>query len=391
MKEPTDSIPVNHPQVVRIALRALIFRARKANLLAPLPALFICWIVWDKVPGQVIALWLVVNAIPDLVSLLLCTYLIRKPPPDHRLIFWHRWQIAIRAVQGLSWGSTAVFFHVPGPEAFTNDLSILVVLLGTAAIGTINMAPSMLTQASFTIGILGVPLVAYLGFGDMSHLKFAVGIAIGMLILLQFGYDASRQYQEGVRELVRNQQLSQTLADLSATDALTGIANRRRFDEAFGIEWARAVRHGGKVAIIMADVDLFKKYNDQYGHQAGDECLVKVAKVLSDNTQRPFELAARYGGEEFVILLPQCDLQEAAKTAEKIRVGIESLGLPHEQSPLGFVSASFGVAANAPELCATPDALLHVADTALYQAKHAGRNRVVCSNGLVHMEEGLSV
>ena len=380
MAEQANPVPANHPSVVRISLRALIVRARTANLLAPLPAFLMGWIVWGVVPGQLIAVWLLLNTMPDLVSALLCTYLIRRPPPDDRLEYWHRWEIGLRTLQGFSWGTAAVVFHAPGPNAFTNDLSILVILLGTAAIATINMAPSLLTQSGFTLGILSVPMVAYLSFGDLPHLKFAVGIAIAIVLLLQFGYDACKQYQSGVRELVRSQQLSQKLAELSVTDHLTGIANRRRFDEALANEWARALRQSGLVALIMLDVDFFKKYNDRYGHQAGDECLTKVAEVLKRSARRAYELVARYGGEEFVVLQARCSLEEAAAVAEAVRSGVEGLSLPHADSPFGVVTVSVGVVVSAAERTATADTLLHAADAALYEAKHTGRNRVFCSS-----------
>jgi diguanylate cyclase (GGDEF)-like protein len=376
-----NPIAATHLQVERIALGTLFERARNANMLAPLPALLLAWIVSSEVPLRTIAIWLILNALPDLVSYWMCTALVRKPPPDERLQFWHRWQIGLRTLQGLSWGSSAVLFHVAGPGAVTNDLSILVVLLATAAIATINMAPSLFVQSGFTVGILSVPLLTYLSYGDLQHVKFAVGIGVAMLALLQFGYDAAKNFRDGARELVRSQQLSKELEELSVTDSLTGLANRRKLAETLQSECARAMRQSTSVSVVMVDVDLFKKYNDFYGHQAGDLCLQKIAAVLQRTARRAGELAARYGGEEFVVLRANCSQEEAAALAEAVRAEIEALALPHPSSASGIVTASFGVAAGIPQRDATGDALIRSADNALFEAKRAGRNRVRLGGG----------
>ncbi len=381
MSDLGNPIAASHLQVERIALGTLFERARNANMLAPLPALLLAWIVSSEVPLRTIAIWLILNGLPDLVSYWMCTALVRKPPPDERLQFWHRWQIGLRTLQGLSWGSTALLFHAAGPGAVTNDLSILVVLLATAAIATINMAPSLFVQSGFTVGILSVPLLAYLSYGDLLHGKFAVGLGVAMLALLQFGYDAAKNFRDGARELVRSQQLSKELEELSVTDSLTGLANRRKLAETLQSECARAMRQSTSVSVVMVDVDLFKKYNDFYGHQAGDLCLQKIAAVLQRTARRAGELAARYGGEEFVVLRANCSQEEAAALAEAVRAEIEALALPHPASASGVVTASFGVAAGIPQRDATGEALIRSADNALFEAKRAGRNRVRLGGG----------
>jgi diguanylate cyclase (GGDEF)-like protein len=164
---------------------------------------------------------------------------------------------------------------------------------------------------------------------------------------------------------------------LSTTDGLTGLANRRYFDEMLEMEWRRAARQNLPLAAAMIDVDLFKNYNDHYGHQAGDECLRQVAGVLSRLVGRAGDLVARYGGEEFVFIGPATGGDNALDLAESIRAALEDLALPHAQSPLGIVTVSIGVAAMIPADGQTPFGLLQQADEALYLAKHRGRNRVV--------------
>jgi diguanylate cyclase (GGDEF)-like protein len=171
--------------------------------------------------------------------------------------------------------------------------------------------------------------------------------------------------------------LNRKLEALSTTDGLTGIANRRCFDEVLATEWSRAARLDQPLALAMLDVDWFKKYNDHYGHQAGDECLRKVASVFAANVCRTGDLVARYGGEEFVFIAPATDGGNALYMAQKVSEALQNLALPHQMSPFGFVTISIGVAALVPGETDASEILVQAADTALYRAKQQGRNRVV--------------
>lgn len=176
----------------------------------------------------------------------------------------------------------------------------------------------------------------------------------------------------------------QELFRLSRTDHLTGLANRRYFDEAKIIEGRRAQRTGSPVSVIMADVDFFKSYNDILGHGKGDECLVQLADMLAHHCRRAGELPARLGGEEFAILLPEHDEASALEVAERVRSSVFDLGIRHPGSPLQSVSISIGCATwwgdrNAGAVETVFDALMAEADQNLYEAKSSGRNRVVAS------------
>lgn len=167
------------------------------------------------------------------------------------------------------------------------------------------------------------------------------------------------------------------LKDLSDLDGLTGIPNRRRFDEYMNLQWQYAQRSGSLLSLIMIDIDHFKAFNDFYGHGKGDECLKKVAKTLVDTAKRPTDLVARYGGEEFACLLPVTDVDGATKIAEEMRANIMSLAIPHEQSPAAeCVTISLGAASIQPSLHSAPAVLLNRADQALYEAKRSNRNCV---------------
>jgi diguanylate cyclase (GGDEF)-like protein len=183
------------------------------------------------------------------------------------------------------------------------------------------------------------------------------------------------QVAERTRDL---EEANRQLAALSLTDGLTGVANRRRFDEMLPAELARAARVEQPLALMMIDVDFFKNYNDYYGHQEGDACLQAVARLLAAHARRASDLAARYGGEEFVMLCADTDAQDALALAEAIRAGLEALALPHHQSPIGRVSVSIGVAVlSAPHELQTAERFLRQADKAMYRAKSQGRNQVV--------------
>jgi diguanylate cyclase (GGDEF)-like protein len=191
---------------------------------------------------------------------------------------------------------------------------------------------------------------------------------------------------ETLRDITQQKEAQMALQRLATKDGLTGIANRRCFDEALAAEWHRAQRDQTSVALVLIDVDHFKRYNDTYGHQKGDDCLKNVASAMEEKLFRPADLVARYGGEEFVILMPNTDIAGARLVAERIVNHIYEQAIPHETSDIGLVSISAGVAASIPAPNLGADRLLAAADSALYAAKHAGRNRV--SNKDVMPAEG---
>ncbi len=166
------------------------------------------------------------------------------------------------------------------------------------------------------------------------------------------------------------------LAEQVMTDGLTGVANRRRFDESFALEWRRSLRTGEPFCVLMIDADHFKGFNDRYGHQAGDDCLRAIATTIATNIRRAHDLVARYGGEEFVVILPATDLDGALVVGRQIRAAIEDMEITHEANADGVVTASIGVARAVPELSSRPESLIEAADAALYVAKRNGRNRV---------------
>jgi len=167
------------------------------------------------------------------------------------------------------------------------------------------------------------------------------------------------------------------LEDMSLIDGLTGIPNRRKFDEYYETTWNLAIREEHYHSILMLDIDLFKLYNDHYGHQAGDECIVKIAQALQGMVKRKTDLVARYGGEEFVCILPDTPKEDAFELAEMLRLGIEALNIEHATSTVSkCVTVSVGVSTIRPINGMVDQGLIKAADDALYCSKEKGRNRV---------------
>ncbi len=190
----------------------------------------------------------------------------------------------------------------------------------------------------------------------------------------------NRELTETRRQLEhRNRDLER----ISALDTLTQIANRRRFDSALRQEWRRCSRDEAPLSLVFCDIDHFKRFNDTYGHQAGDECLVRVAQAMEETLNRPADLVARYGGEEFIALLGDTGIDGARMLAERMRARVEALHVEHSGSGAGpYLTVSLGVASVVPRPAARPEDLVDLADRALYAAKGGGRNRVVAADEL---------
>ena len=169
---------------------------------------------------------------------------------------------------------------------------------------------------------------------------------------------------------------SDLLRQMVFIDGLTGVANRRCFDERLQTEWRRAARNGLPLALLLLDVDHFKRFNDRYGHQAGDECLRQVARAVRGSLLRPGDTVARYGGEEFACILPETDFEGALAMGDAIERAVRALGIAHADSDVsGTVSVSIGVSMGMPERASEPAPLLALADAQLYRAKRSGRGR----------------
>lgn len=247
-------------------------------------------------------------------------------------------------------------------NAATRDIPIIV--LSTKEEPTMKSAAFAAGANDYLVKLPdSIELVARIRYHSRSYLN---------LLQRDEAYHALRQSQQQLLET------NLELQRLTNSDGLTGLSNRRYFDEYLGAEWKRALREQTQFAMLMIDVDAFKAYNDTYGHVAGDDVLRRVAAVIRDNCTRPADLPARFGGEEFAMILPGTSPGGARLLAEKVRRAIEALQIPHSGSPTtNHVTVSIGGAVLVPVAGQIASRVVEAADAGLYQAKRNGRNQVV--------------
>ncbi|HWX32456.1 MAG TPA: diguanylate cyclase [Steroidobacteraceae bacterium] len=274
--------------------------------------------------------------------------------------------------------------------------------LGVAAIqiiGTLGGVPIL-----FPCLMLTVIFIYFMG-GLIFYHAVAANVTVMLVYLAagtelqlpgrEFGYDALAMIAAnlfGASVVYMHEKTSRMrfleaclLREMVARDGLTGIQNRRMFDQHIERVWHQAVREEERVAVLLVDVDCFKDYNDRYGHQAGDECLRAVAVSLSQCARRPLDFVARYGGEEFAVVLYEASREYVAEVLTRIQRSIAELNIPHEASRVASrLTVSIGAAYILPTSSRTPDGLIQLADEALYTAKEQGRNQVVVMEAEYH-------
>ena len=253
--------------------------------------------------------------------------------------------------------------------------------LGGAAVR--NAAAPAAVAAQCGLMLLPTALGALLAPTAFVHI-------VALFCLLQLGamISIARNVGRQITLLMQSEQRLEAanarLTELSATDGLTGIGNRRAFDATLQAEWGRAARDATDLALLVIDVDHFKSYNDRYGHPAGDDCLRLIAEITEQTLRRPPDFAARFGGEEFVALLPGTNEAGAREVANRVRLAVLEARMPHEGNPVGFGTISIGAASIAPRPGDAAQTLIDLADRALYSAKQSGRNQVrTASDGIV--------
>ncbi|RLT93455.1 diguanylate cyclase [Ketobacter sp.] len=288
-------------------------------------------------------------------------------------------------VLGLFWLSVTTLTMVrvvPEEHKGLYLLSELAIIMAGITIGRMRFWPALSSAALFVVSYLLILFPDGTRNTFLLYYLFLSSGAVGLCLLAQYSADRSSR-REFLQKLLihrKNQQLKKLnsrLKDLAEVDPLTGIGNRRSFDQVLDEEWRRARRRGYNLAMLMCDIDYFKSYNDSFGHQQGDLCIKQVAQCMKQMVRRPGDLVARYGGEEFAVILPALDVEEAANIARVICQGVRDLRLPHPMSPVNdHVTISVGVAALVPDERLAAGDLVGFADEALYFAKKSGRNRI---------------
>jgi diguanylate cyclase (GGDEF)-like protein len=330
-------------------------------------------------PAGSLRLWLLaLVAVTFARWLLMRAYRRRDRSRDAADAWARRFSIGACAA-GAVWGAAGVFLiH---PTSFPHQVLIAFALGGMAA-GAIPLL-AYLRQAYLCFVLPAVVPIAVrmLVAGDEVHLTMGLLLLIFGAAMIASAERIGRVFR-GLDELQLRLDLSReerlALERSLRIDDLTGVANRRAFDERLENEWRRARRDGSILSVIAADVDHFKRYNDHYGHPAGDRCLTDVARAMAAQLKRPADLAARIGGEEFACILPDTPLEGANHLAMTIRAAVAALEIPHAAyGERDHVTVSLGVACSNHWSVESAADLRRLADTALYEAKHRGRNRVV--------------
>jgi diguanylate cyclase (GGDEF)-like protein len=265
-----------------------------------------------------------------------------------------------------------VFSHSTDPLIFLIFPALLFIVFRLGFPGTV-LAIFIVAGISIAFTVEGHGPLMLIASGTMLRRIVVEQIFVAVALFTTFPVAALLEERKALE--VSLQASEHRYRELAKADALTGLANRRGFDEQLNFEWQRALQGRRHLALLLIDVDLFKSYNDIYGHIGGDECLRCIANVIASSLQRASDRASRFGGEEFAVILPDTSLDQALMVAENIRMAVKRMELPHPCNPHGHQTISVGVAAAIPSVNDSVMSLLHLSDKALYSAKNLGRNR----------------
>lgn len=343
-------------------------RGTVPTLLSLLCACGLVALLWKTLSGPAVGFWLLAHGLVAVSRLVLVGRFNRQRVSDGLLLRWRAYYVNATLVAGLIWGIGSVLLVARAPHL----LQVLAWVVLGAAVLVEFPALARLGRAFgwLLIAALAAPLALMLlgpqplpaGAGALLLLACSSALA---------GMELRRTYIDGL-------QMQVEFARLARFDQLTGLANRRHFDETLAGEWQRALRLRGEMALVIFDVDEFKPYNDHYGHPGGDACLRRLAATANELVHRHGDLVARLGGEEFGVLLPLTPASGASAVADMLRQAVENLRLPHAPGATHpVVTISAGVASLRPDSRCRPEDLVQAADAALYQAKRAGRNCVM--------------
>jgi diguanylate cyclase (GGDEF)-like protein len=276
-------------------------------------------------------------------------------------------------VTALIWGMVLALIMLQ-KEEHTTQLVLTVCIAGLCAGGVVAFIPNLRLSILFNITMM-MPVIITLLFNRLN-MPLAVMIFLYSVYLVLIAYRGNREYWYALENEYLLEIKSLEMTRLSNTDVLTGLYNRRFFDVELDREWKRLGRNESLLSVLLLDIDHFKKINDTYGHQVGDEYLKKIAEVLTSVFKRDSDIVARYGGEEFIVLLPEVDVDHALQLAQEALRKIASLSIDHQGMDVR-TTISAGVNCCIPNFNSLSDSIIAGADEALYMAKHSGRNRAV--------------
>ena len=372
------------PSVRAEQIRLLYHQGVSIQILGVLTGFVSAIAFWKVADHFMLSLWLGIHIVVSLIRLAATVRFTKSNIVEYpALERWARAYVAGTFISGLIWGSLSLFFDPAWPTAY--QVTLFMIYTGTTA-GAFN------TNSSFFVAfpMFYLPPSACLmymmlrqsvdGYFVLASL-FMIYIILMYLSALKFHNRLAHSLEvrfENERLAEQLAQSNQKLTYLADMDELTGISNRRGMDRYLRSEWNMHFRAGKPLSLLFIDLDFFKQYNDTYGHEGGDQCLIQVANILRNHSQRSNDMAARFGGEEFAVILPETSEDDAVRIAETILADLESLQIPHSTSSVAkHVTLSAGIATMVPNQPDSEDLLLLSADKALYQAKNMGRRQVV--------------
>lgn len=397
----------------------ILFQESYTSLLFPtVLAISMAYAFRDQLAITSMMAWLAIFLLVTGIRLYSAHVFVRSENASSNIDYWFSWHIFCVIISGIIWGVFILLL------VKTTDFAYLGLAAG-CAVGLCAGAAVVYSYSFISFLVFSVPVLCpagiFLLFSDQQTINafgyFILLFLITMIIIswrlnkitthsfnLQLENQdlfaaleaekrqvigANKKLEDDLKSRIQTEarllyekkiaeNVSEELKIISIQDGLTGINNRRRFDEALNDEWYRASRLSSALSLIMCDIDKFKEYNDTYGHLEGDKCLTRIAHLIEDSARRAGDMAARFGGEEFTIILPDTGHEQAREIAEQIRMAIIDIALPHNTSSVAnIVTVSFGVCTKNPDKNSCPKTLIECADKAMYLAKKQGRNKVV--------------
>ena len=366
-------------------VRLMFSQTKKATIGGLLSCTLFAAIFWHAIDPFYIASWFLLIVLLLSARAILYLLFLKDQRQEHNLPQWNTLYLLLTFAFGFAIGSASLVIHLTDDIAF--HFLIIAWFVGYSALSVSAYSMNLKAVLALCLPLLSMLFVSIILVGTQLHLLTAgaltfwcIMVAITMRPVNHSMIKAIKLNYELAIEIEKRTLVETQLRELSIRDGLTGLFNRRHFDDTYEKELKRAQRNQGELSIALIDIDCFKQFNDTYGHQEGDDCLRKVCNAISQAVKRPTDLVARYGGEEFVVLLPNTNGEQTLQLVEQMRNSVLALAIPHEQSAVAQtprVSVSIGIATLGTD--ANPDNidLLKLADKALYQAKNSGRNQTV--------------
>ena len=366
-------------------VRLMFSQTKKATIGGLLSCTLFAAIFWHAIDPFYIACWFVLIVLLLSARALLYFLFLKDQRREHNIVQWNALYLLLTFAFGIAIGSASLVIHLTDDIAF--HFLIIAWFIGYSALSVSAYSMNLKAVLALCLPLLSILFVSITLVGTQLHLLTAAAMSFWCVMVVITMRPVNHSMIKAIRlnyelaiEIEKRTQVEQQLRELSIRDGLTGLYNRRHFDETYGKELKRAQRSRTELSIVLIDIDCFKQFNDTYGHQEGDDCLRKVCDAIQQAVKRPDDMVARYGGEELVVLLPNTNGEQTLQLAEQMRNSILALAIRHEKSTVTktpVVSVSIGIATLAAD--ADPDTitLLKQADKALYQAKNSGRNQTV--------------